>query len=258
MLPPSLVALLITIGVLLASMVVFAFRGYRPDADAVSKNAQFLGGVGNFLLHWFLWAVDPAARLSIRLGLTADFYNFTGLGLGIASGVAIGFGQLEIGGWALILSGVSDILDGRIARATRSCSDYGAFVDSILDRFIEFFVFAGFAVYLRHAPAGALIATGALGGSFLVSYSRAMGETLGVNCTGGLLQRGERLALLSLALLMDAPLSGLLPRLPAGAIVAAALSFIGIVGLATAIHRSVWIALRLVERSRAGSETPRE
>jgi CDP-diacylglycerol--glycerol-3-phosphate 3-phosphatidyltransferase len=255
-LSPSLVSFLIVLGLLLTSMVVFALRGNKRDADAVSKNAQFLGGLGDFVLHWFLWVVDPAAKLSIKLGLTADFYNFAGLTLGAIAGLTIGFGQLELGGWALALSGVCDILDGRIARATSATSDYGAFVDSMLDRFIEFFAFAGFAVYLRNTPGGALIATAALGGSVLVSYSRAMGETLGVDCTGGLMQRGERLALLCLACLLDDALSRLVLHRPAGLVVTAALAFIGITGLVTAVQRTLWIAGRLRSRARETSKPP--
>src|SRR5262249_41497511 len=77
-LPLSLAVLLSIVAVLLLSMAVYALRGHGPDADAQSKDAQFAGGAANFVLHWFLWVVNPAAALSMRLGLTADFYNFAG------------------------------------------------------------------------------------------------------------------------------------------------------------------------------------
>jgi len=243
-LSPSLASLIAVLALLFLSMAVYAARGRRPDADAQSKNAQFLGGLGDFVLHWFLWLVAPAATLSIRLGLSADFYNFAGLALGAASGLALALGQLELAGWALALSGVCDILDGRIARAQGVASAYGAFVDAVLDRFIELFFFLGLAFLLRATPAGAVVATLALGGSVLVSYARAVGESLGVECTGGLMQRGERLALLSLGCLVDRTLSAAL-GLPTGTTLLALVYFIGVTSLLTAVHRTVWIARRL-------------
>lgn len=241
---PSLASLIAVLALLFLSMAVYAARGRRPDADAQSKNAQFLGGLGDFVLHWFLWLVAPAATLSIRLGLGPDFYNFAGLAFGAAAGLAVGLGALELGGWALALSGVCDILDGRIARAQGITSRYGAFIDSLLDRFIELFFFVGFAFLARNTPHGAVAATLAVGASVLVSYARAMGESLGVECTGGLMQRGERLALLSLGCLVDRTLSAAL-GLPTGTTLLALTYFIGVTSLLTAVHRTVWIARRL-------------
>jgi len=240
----SLTSLVAVVALCLLSMLVFGLRGGRRDKDAESKSAQFLGGAGDFVLHWFLWAVDPAARLSIRLGLTADFYNFAGLACGAASGLSVALGQLEMGGWALVLSGVCDILDGRIARATAVTSRYGAFIDSLLDRFIELFFFVGYAFLARHTGHGAVAATLALGSSILVSYARAMGESLGVECTGGLMQRGERLALLSLGCLADRSASAALGQ-PVGTLLTGVAYLIGVTSLLTAVHRTVWIALRL-------------
>ncbi len=241
---PSLAVFVTVVALLLLSAVVFAARGGRRDADAQSKNAQFLGGLGDFVLHWFLWLVDPLARLSIRVGLGPDFWNFAGLACGAAAGVAVGAGELELGGWALALSGVCDIMDGRITRALGVTSRYGAFIDSLLDRFIELFFFVGFAYYARHTAHGAVAATLAVGASVLVSYARAMGESLGVECTGGLMQRGERLALLSLGGLVDPPLSAALGQ-PTGTVLLVVTYFIGVTSLLTAVHRTVWIARRL-------------
>ncbi len=240
----SLTSLLVVVALPCLSMAAYALRGMRRDADAEGKNAQFLGGLADFVLHWFLWVVAPAATVSIRLGLTADFYNFAGLAFGAAAGLSVAFGQLEIGGWALVLSGVCDILDGRIARATGTTSRYGAFIDSLLDRYIELFFFVGFAFFARHTGPGGVAATLALGSSVLVSYARAMGESLGVECTGGLMQRGERLALLCLGSLADPSASAALGQ-PKGALLTGVLLLIGATSLATAVHRTVWIARRL-------------
>ena len=240
----SLAVFLAVVAALVLTMVWYAARGPGRDRDGESKNAQFLGGLGDFVLHWFLWVVAPLATVSIRLGLTADFYNFAGLALGAAAGGAVAAGQLELGGWALALSGVCDILDGRIARAQGVASRYGAFIDAVLDRFIELFFFLGFAFFLRNTAGGAVVSTLALGGSVLVSYARAVGEGLGVECTGGLMQRGERLTLLTLACLCDRAVSAWLGR-PTGTVLLGVACLIGIAGLVTAAQRTVWIARQL-------------
>ena len=154
-----------------------------------------------------MWALSPAERLFLRLGLTPDFFNFAGLFCGLATGILIGLGRLEWGGLAIALGGVADIFDGRIARARKLASPYGTFIDSTLDRFVEVFAFLGFVFYLRATPFGPLIATAALAGSLLVSYTRARGESLGVTCKEGLMQRAERLVLTFLACMVDAPVS---------------------------------------------------
>lgn len=240
----SLSLLLAVLGAALVSMAVFSLRGRRRDQDATSKGAQFFGGFGDFLLHWFLWAVNPMVSLSLRLGLTPDFYNYAGLVLGLASGVLLSLGQLAAGGWALVLCGIADILDGRIARATGVASSYGDFIDSTFDRFVEVFVFLGFAIYLRETRFGPFLASAALAASLVVSYARARGEVLGVLCTGGLMQRGERLALTSLVCLLDPPLTAHWAW-DGGILVQWMLGFVAVTSAVTAVHRTFWIAARL-------------
>ena len=92
---------------------------------------------------------------------------------------------------------------GRPHRAARGKLDskYGKFIDSTLDRFVEVFALLGFVVFLRATPYGLLVAAAAMAGSLLVSYARARGESLGVLCKEGLMQRAERLVLTFLVLL---------------------------------------------------------
>ncbi|HKC12736.1 MAG TPA: CDP-alcohol phosphatidyltransferase family protein [Vicinamibacteria bacterium] len=232
--------------VLAAALLSIAVYGFLPrrDADADRRGSRFLLGLGDFLLHWFLWAIGPAERAALRLGLTPSALNATGLAIGLLGGLSIGFGGLELGGWAIVLSGVCDVLDGRIARARGLASAYGKFMDSTLDRFVEAFTFLGFAAYLRHRPWGAFMATAALAGSLLVSYAQSRGETVGVTGAGGLMQRGERLVLICLACLVDPTLT-LWRAQPEGTIVVWVLAFIGVATFGTAIYRTAWIAGRL-------------
>jgi len=233
----------------LASMVVYALVGARRDADAERKGARFLGTLGGFLVHWFMWVITPAERLALRSGASPEVFNFAGLAFGAASGVLIAAGQLELGGWAIAAGGVCDILDGRIARARQVVSDYGAFIDSTLDRFVEVFAFLGFAYFLHSTRWGSFLAAAAICGSLLVSYTRARGESVGVLCKEGLMQRAERLALTCLVCLFDRALSARLGR-PTGAASVWVLGLIAAGTFFTAVHRTVWIARALLARAR--------
>jgi CDP-diacylglycerol---glycerol-3-phosphate 3-phosphatidyltransferase len=233
------------LGLAVLSMIVFAaaHRG-RRDADASRKGSSFLLGAGDFLVHWFMWAIGPAERGLAAVGTTPDHMNAGGLAFGLLSGIAIGTGRLELGGWAIALAGVCDILDGRLARAQGVASPYGKFVDSTLDRFVETFAFLGFAVYFASRPWGPLVVAAGLGGSLLVSYAQARGETVNVSGSGGLMQRAERLVLTLLGCLFDPGLSRALGR-PEGTVLFWALVVVAAGSLATAVHRTVFIARRL-------------
>lgn len=243
------VALLVAAGLAAVSMLAYAVRGGQPDADARRKGTTFFLGGGNFLLHWFMWLITPLERLALRLRLRPDLFNFAGLAFGAASGVLIGTGRLALGGVAILLGGVCDVLDGRLARRMNVDSTYGKFIDSTLDRFVEVFALLGFVVALRGFPAGPLVAAAAMSGSLLVSYARARGEVVGVLCKEGLMQRGERLVLLFIACFLDRPVSARLGR-PPGYLSLWVLGGIAAASLATAAYRTAWIARRLREEKR--------
>jgi phosphatidylinositol phosphate synthase len=240
----SLAVLLGVLAAAVLSMGVFAATGARRDPDAERRNSRFLMGAGDFLVHWLLWAIHPLDRVSAVLGLSPDFFNFAGLFFGLASGIAIATGRIEWGGWAIAVGGVCDIVDGRVARARQLSSPYGTFIDSMLDRFVEVFAFLGFVVYLRAFTYGPLLAAGAIAGSLLVSYARARGESVGVLCKEGLMQRAERLVLIFLACLLDRPLDAW-RGWPQGTLVLWTMALIAAGTFMTSAHRTVWIARAL-------------
>ncbi len=242
---PGLSAFASVVGLAILSMPVFAVtRRGRKDADAERKGSRFLLGGGDFLIHWFMWVIGPVERLLLKVGATPDHMNAGGVVFGLLSGVLIAFGHLESGGWAIALAGVCDILDGRLARAQGVASPYGKFVDSTLDRFVETFAFLGFAVYFAGRTLGALLVTGGLGGSLLVSYAQARGETVGVSGSGGLMQRAERLALTILGCLLDPSVSRAVGW-SEGTLLLWVLGLIAVGSMGTAIYRTVWIARKL-------------
>jgi CDP-diacylglycerol--glycerol-3-phosphate 3-phosphatidyltransferase len=248
----GLVALVVVLGAALVSMGAYALLGGRRDPDADRKGSRFLLGAGDFLVHWLMWVLAPAERLFLAMGLRPDAFNFAGLAFGLAGGLLIAGGRLELGGAAVAMGGVCDILDGRLARALKLDSAYGRFIDSTLDRFVEVFALLGFVVYLRPLPGGPFAAAAALAGSLLVSYARARGESVGVVCKEGLMQRGERLVLTVLVCLADGPLTAGLD-VAAGTAAFWVLAAIAVGTFATAAQRTWWIARRLRAGDREGS-----
>ena len=242
---PGLSIFVTILGIAILSMPVFAVtRRGQKDADAERKGSRFLLGVGDFLIHWFMWAIGPVERFLLKLGATPNHMNALGLLFGLLSGVLIGTRHLEAGGWAIALAGVCDILDGRLARAQEVASPYGKFIDSTLDRFVETFAFLGFAVYFGGQSLGGLIVTAGLGGSLLVSYAQARGETVGVSGSGGLMQRAERLVLQILACLLDPTVTRAMGW-EEGTLLLGVLGAMAVGSMGTAIYRTAWIARRL-------------
>ena len=167
--------------------------------------------------------LDPVVSGAIRLGLTAN--HLTVLGFGISLGAALAFfdGHSRLGALLLLVSGLCDILDGQVARRQGGETRFGAFLDSTLDRLSESAVLIGilgFCLRNLHAlvfspervieqtRAGlfpmtwavvGITAMLALVGSFMVSYTRARAEGLGLECKVGWFERPERLALLIVA-----------------------------------------------------------
>jgi CDP-diacylglycerol---glycerol-3-phosphate 3-phosphatidyltransferase len=229
-------------GAVAASMLAYAAFGARRDADAAKRH--FLLGVGDFFIHWFMWLLGPIERVSIALGWAPDVFNFIGLGFGALSGVFLARGDFVIGAWMILAGGVCDILDGRVARRTQRVSTYGAFLDSSLDRFVEVFAFLGLVVYFGDRPIGSLAASAAMAGSLLVSYTRARGESVGVVCKEGLMQRAERLVLMTLSGLLDGAFSRR-TGWPVGTLMLWCIELIAVATFATAAYRTWWISVRL-------------
>ncbi len=243
--PVELAVLAVVLAAALVSLAVFAVRHRgRRDPDAERKGTRFLLGIGDLLLNWFLWVIGPAERALLRAGATPDHVNAAGLLFGVAAGLLIGSGRLAAGGWTMLLAGACDVLDGRLARAQQAASVYGKFIDSTLDRWVETFAFLGFASYLGGRPWGALVVAAGLGGSLLVSYAQARGESVGISGSGGLMQRAERLFLSILGCLFDHVVSRALGR-PEGTVLLWVLAVVAVGALGTALFRTLWIARKL-------------
>jgi CDP-diacylglycerol--glycerol-3-phosphate 3-phosphatidyltransferase len=200
-------------------------------------------------------ALDPLARGMAAAGLRPDHLTVLGLLFSVASGLGFALGHFRTGAAFALASGICDILDGQVARTLGRMSRFGAFLDSTLDRLAEAAMLVGIATFYTGnlvAQAGdpervamnlsrglepfhwgliSLFALLALVGSFMVSYTRARAEGLGIECKVGWFERPERMVLLILAGFV-----GLGPVMPATLLILAGLSF------ATAFQRMahVW------------------
>jgi CDP-diacylglycerol--glycerol-3-phosphate 3-phosphatidyltransferase len=150
----------------------------------------------------YLRLIEPVADGLVRAGVAPNTITTVGTLCAMASGVIYASGHIRTGGWFMGLTALFDVLDGTVARRTGRSTAFGAFYDSTLDRVADGFVLGGFAVFWATQPgAWALVMVGvsvlALIGTYLTSYTRARAEALGVDASGGVLQRPERVVLLS-------------------------------------------------------------
>lgn len=180
-------------------------------------------GLKEKLRHGAHAVLDPVVRGLARIGVRADHATWIGVTISLASGVAFFDGHFRLAASLLLLAGVCDILDGQLARLSGRTSRFGAFLDSTLDRLSESLVLLGImGFYLRNllglvlSPtrvirqlgiglepetwlAVAMLAGLSLVASFMVSYTRARAEGLGIACKVGWFERPERVALLIIA-----------------------------------------------------------
>ena len=226
----------------LATMPVFAVVGRnRPvDQDMATRGQSVF--LGLWLREWLVWLITPAEQVMVSAGVSPTALNVCGLSFGLAAGVAFGANRLPLAGCFILLGGVADVFDGRLARARGMTSRFGAFFDSTLDRFSESLTFLGVLYYFTGSGNRVLLAAAAMSGSLLVSYARARGEALGAPSPGGLMQRAERLVVLAVAAIAD-PVMAARFGWRDGSVVLFAVALIAVGTWSTAIWR-VWAVSR--------------
>lgn len=139
----------------------------------------------------------PPARLLTRWGVSPDAVTVVGT-VGVVATAIVFFprGELLVGTLVLLVFVFSDSLDGTMARLAGRSGPWGAFLDSTLDRIGDAAVFVGLTLWFLGDGGDTLLgvlALASLVGGFLVSYARARAEGLGVDASGGVLERSERL-----------------------------------------------------------------
>ncbi len=142
----------------------------------------------------------PLAPIARLISVSPNALSVTGFTFTIAAAVIIPF-SARTGGFVILAGGVFDLLDGVVARANGKDTQFGALLDSTLDRYADAALFLAIAwLFLKQNNlAGVFFTVGGLIGSFLVSYVRARAEGLGIGCNVGLIERPERILLLAAA-----------------------------------------------------------
>jgi CDP-diacylglycerol--glycerol-3-phosphate 3-phosphatidyltransferase len=137
------------------------------------------------------------------LGVTPNMVTIAGLFLNAGVALVLASGRLQLGGALLLVAGAFDMLDGALARRTGKPSTFGAFLDSTLDRYSEAIILLGliYAETQQGHTLEVMLLGALLTGSFLISYTRARAEGLGLECKVGLLPRPERIIILAAGLI---------------------------------------------------------
>lgn len=185
----------------------------------------------------------PVARLFSRLGLTPNLVTLTGLAIAGAGAYVIAIGNWWAGGLIVLFAGIFDLFDGALARETGKASDFGALLDSTIDRVSEAVVLLGLLAYYLSTDndLGSILVYVALVGSIMVSYMRARSEGLGIDCKVGVMTRPERVAAVGIGLIIGhwAPV-----------VVLVVLGVIGALTTVTAIHRLIHTSRMITNEDR--------
>jgi phosphatidylglycerophosphate synthase len=230
---------------MLAAFLVYCglFAIGRPPQLAAVKHNQLLGP---FMAGFLVWLMGPVERALVGR-VSPNLITAVSLVMCGITGLAAGSGMLAAACWLYTLAGILDILDGRLARVSGKQTAAGALFDSVSDRWGELFVFAGYAWLLRESP-WLLAVLGAFGASMMVSYTRARAEGLGIELTGGMMQRAERILLVVLGT-FGAALYG--DRKAAVAIIGSTMLIAAATSTATAIGRWIVAFRTLAKRDAA-------
>jgi phosphatidylglycerophosphate synthase len=161
----------------------------------VSERVAKIGGtvmVGRGIMDATYWAIEPLVRGLAALGITPNGLTWSAFVLGAGAGVALGFGWFGVACLLATMSTIGDILDGQVARLTKTGSNKGELLDAAVDRYTEFAFLAGITVWVRDSWWQMCLALGALLASFMISYASAKAEALQVTPPRGLMRRHER------------------------------------------------------------------
>jgi phosphatidylglycerophosphate synthase len=161
----------------------------------VSERVAKIGGtvmVGRGIMDATYWAIEPLVRALVALGVTPNGLTWSALVLGIGAGLACGFGWFGAACLLATMSSFGDILDGQVARLTKTGSNRGELLDAAVDRYTEFAYLAGITLWVRASWWAMCLALGALLASYMVSYASAKAEAMQVDPPRGLMRRHER------------------------------------------------------------------
>ncbi len=177
----------------LGAFVVFVFlsRSLPKSEEIQRKHSSVI--LGKWVREYWWWLTSPILKALLYFKVRPNAISIAGAVMAGLSGYIFSFGHLSLGGWVMVIGASFDFFDGRVARLTNSVTDAGCFIDSSLDRVGEALTLTGLAWFYKDSY-GFFIVMAVYLGSMVTSYSKARGETLGINFSGGMMQRPERIA----------------------------------------------------------------
>ena len=181
-------------------------------------------------------AIGLTANKIIRLIVRAlalskinpNVLTFLGLVINMVAAAFLAFGSFRIAGLVIIFAGLFDMVDGRVARETNRVTRFGAFFDSVLDRYSDLGLLVGLLVYYGtiNRPSYVVLTSVVMTASVMISYTRTRAENIVPTCKVGFLERPERVVLLIIGALCDR--------------MAPVLWVLAVLGNLTVIHRMIF------------------
>jgi CDP-diacylglycerol---glycerol-3-phosphate 3-phosphatidyltransferase len=183
--------------ILLAFVVTVTLLWVRFAVLPKRAGNQRLDGHGGIMLGRGIMEVayrmfDPLVRGLVALRVTPNTVTAFSLVPALVSAVLLAMGHFGLGALLATGSGFCDMIDGMLARRYHSTSDVGELFDAAVDRYVEFLLLAGLAVYFRGSPVVVVLCLATVLGAFMVSYTTAKAEALGVKPPKGAMRRAER------------------------------------------------------------------
>jgi CDP-diacylglycerol--glycerol-3-phosphate 3-phosphatidyltransferase len=239
------------LGLVACAAVLYAVR-VAVRGVARSERVARIGGtalVGQEVMDWTYWAVEPIVRGLVAVGITANGATWIALVLGLGAGVAAGFSWFGLACLLATWSTLFDILDGQIARLTKSGSNFGELLDAATDRYTEFALIGGLVFAFRDTWWIMAFALGAMLACFMISYASAKAEALHVEVPRGLMRRHERATYIitgcGLTSMLGTYVHDRWENLPPTTFLIAALAIVAAIGNIAAVVRLVRIGRAL-------------
>ena len=214
----SLLPLIIALECAAVLFTYFALTWNKRQSSEETLSRIHKSFIGIFLIEFWYWITRPLLSFFKYTGMTPNNITSVSIILSFVTGAIFATGHISVAGWMLVFSGSLDMLDGALARETGTSTKAGAFFDSCGDRYSDSFVFIGIGIYFlskNFIPGSGsftitmfdyiniLIILAILLGSASMSYVKARGEAVGVTTKSGLMQRPERITMLSIYCVLD-------------------------------------------------------
>lgn len=169
---------------------------------AKEKGLISLGLIPDWLDRIFFHSVTPFIRFFSSVKINPNWITVLGFVQNVVAAIFIAHKRFLIGGLFIVIAGIFDFIDGKVAAKTQQTTEFGAILDTVLDRYSDMVIYLGVIFYYlkNNFEISAFVAIIALGGSFMTSYVKTVGDSHGIKFRIGLLRRQERITLICVGL----------------------------------------------------------